>query len=434
MMKKLLVLLVIAATLLTACSGAAPTQAPAQPTQAAAEEVTIRWRTRPDNQEEQNVYQKISDAIDAKLPNIKLVYDPAPVQGYLDKLTTELSAGTAPDISWIPGASTADYASKGVLLDLMPLASKDSSFKLDAYYEAPMKELQHNGQLWGLPRDISTMVIYYNKDLFKAKNLPDPAEQAAKGEWTWDNFLKAAQAIANKDAGTYGFSFSDWWGLWGFFVYSGGGSLFNADRTACALDQPGSVAGLQFMSDLFNKYKVAPPPGAEGGVGETDFLAGKIGMFPNGRWMTPGIRQNAKFNWGVVEMPVGPGGKTTWLFWGPYVVSAKTKNPDAAWTVIKELTSADVQGQIAALGTNIPSNKADAAKQAFLNSKPPDDNTPFLNGADYAVAEIPLWTGTWGDIIDAVYQPNVDKLLNGQMTAEEVGKAVCEATNPLFKK
>lgn len=431
MMKKLLVLLVIAATLLTACGGAAqPTTAPAQP----AAEVTIRWRTRPDNQEEQNVYQKISDEIDAKLANVKLVYDPAPVQGYMDKLTTELSAGTAPDITWIPGASTADLASKGVLLDLMPLATKDSAFKLTDYYEAPMKELEHGGKLWGLPRDISTMVIYYNMDLFKAKGLPDPAEQAAKGEWNWDNFLKAAQAIRDEGAGTYGFSFSNWWGLWGYFAYGGGGSLFNADRTACGLDQPGSITGLQFMSDLFNKYKVAPPPGAEGGVGETDFLAGKVGMFPNGRWMTPGMRQNAKFNWGVVEMPQGPGGKTTWLFWGPYVVSAKTKNADAAWQVIKELTSPDVQAKVAALGSNIPSNKADSAKQAFLDSKPPADNSAFIKGADYAVAEIPLWTGNWGDIVDAIYQPNIDKLLNGKATAEQIAKDACAAANPLFKK
>ena len=94
-------------------------------------------------------------------------------------------------------------------------------------------------------------------------------------------------------------------------------------------------------------------------------------------------------------MPQGPGGKTTWLFWGPYVVSAKTKNADAAWQVIKELTSPDVQAKVAALGSNIPSNKADSAKQAFLDSKPPADNSAFIKGADYAVAEIPLWTGNW---------------------------------------
>ncbi len=69
------------------------------------------------------------------------------------------------------------------------------------------------------------------------------------------------------------------------------------------------------------------------------------------------------------------GKQSTWLFWGPYVMSAKTKYPEQAWTVLKALTSPEVQAQVAALGTNIPSNKAQAAVDAFMNSKPPDDNT-----------------------------------------------------------
>ena len=119
-------LLLVASMALAACGGGAT------PTQAPAEMVTIRWRTRPDNQAEQDVYQKISDDLSAKLAlqGIKLQYDPAPVTGYEDKLKAEFSAGTAPDIVWIPGASTADYASLGVImLDLMPLASADSCFQ-----------------------------------------------------------------------------------------------------------------------------------------------------------------------------------------------------------------------------------------------------------------------------------------------------------------
>lgn len=431
----IITLVLISAMVLSSCAPqpAAPAGEEQKP---AAEMVTIRWRTRPDNQAEQDVYQQISDDLSAQLESqgIKLQYDPAPVTGYMDKLTTEFSAGNAPDIVWIPGASTADYASKNLLLDLKPYADADQNFKITDYYDAPMAELQNAGHLWGLPRDISTMVMYYNKDLFKKYGVDDPADLAAKGEWNWENFRRVAMEITHTDEKIYGFSFSNWWGLWGWFVYSGGGSLFSADRTACAMTDPGSQLGVQFMADLFLTDKVAPAPGVEGGVGETEFLAGTIGMFPNGRWMTPGMRQNAKFDWGVVEMPEGPGGKKTWLFWGPYVISAKTQYPNQAWTVLKALTSPEVQAKVAALGTNIPSNKAQSAVDAFLNSKPPADNQPFVAGADYAVAEIPLFTGNWGDIVDAQYQPNIDKIFAAQMTVAEATQAMCDATNPLFKK
>jgi multiple sugar transport system substrate-binding protein len=425
-------------SMLAACGA---TEAPAKPTEAQPAEkpkevVTIRWRTRPDNQSEQDVYQAISDDLSKQLESqgIKLQYDPAPVTGYLDKLTTEFSAGNAPDIVWIPGASVADYATKNVLLDLMPEATKDTAFKLTDYYDAPMKELEQGGHLWGLPRDISTLVIYYNKDLFKAKGVDDPADLAKAGKWDWDNFLRVAQELTDPANKVYGFSMTNWWGPWGYFVYAAGGSLFTEDRKACGLDTPEAQAGLQFLQDIFQTHKIATLPGVEGGVGETEFIGGQAGMLPNGRWMTPAMRENAKFDWGVVEMPKGPGGNATWLFWGPYVVSAKTKYPDQAWTVLKALTSAEVQGKVAALGTNIPSNKAQAAVDAFLNSKPPADNNPFIAGAAYAMAEIPLFTGNWNDIVSGQYQPNIDNILYGKTTVEEATQAACEGADPLFKK
>ena len=433
--------IVVILSLLVACGGSTPepTKAPvAEPTQGETpkEVVTIRWRTRPDNQAEQDVYQAISDDLSKQLEaqGIKLQYDPAPVTGYLDKLTTEFSAGNAPDIVWIPGASVADYATKNVLLDLMPMAKADTNFKLTDYYDAPMKELEEGGHLWGLPRDISTLVLYYNKDLFASKGVDDPAELAAQGKWDWDNFLRVSQELTDPEAKVYGFSMTNWWGPWGYFIYAAGGSLFNADRTACGLDTPEAQAGLQFLQDIFQTYKIATLPGVEGGVGETEFIGGQAGMIPNGRWMTPAMRENAKFNWGVVEMPKGPGGNATWLFWGPYVVSAKTQYPDQAWTVLKALTSPEVQGKIAALGTNIPSNKAQAGVDAFLNSKPPDDNQPFIAGAAYAQAEIPLFTANWDAVVNGIYQPAIDEIMSGKATVADATKKACEDANPLFNK
>ncbi len=407
----------------------AAAQQPTAPSSAAKETATIRWRTRPDNQAEQEAYRTISDELSRKLEaqGIQLQYDPAPPQGYFDKLTTEYSTGSAPDIAWVDGANAADLAAKGFVLDLKPLASADPTFKPTDYYDAPIKELEQGGKLWGLPRDISTLVMYYNKDLFKAKGLEDPADLAANGQWNWDAFRKAAIALTDQSTKQYGFSMSNEWGPWGWFVMSGGGSLYSGDRTACNLTDPGSIKGLQFMADLFLKDKVGPPPGP---YNEADFHAGSVAMFPNGREMTAAMRQD-RFDWGVVEMPEGPVGKKTWLFWDPYLISATTQHPQEAWAVVKELTSPEVQARLAALGNSIPSNKA--ALDAFLNSRPPADNTPFVRSVDYAEPEMALFTANFG-VVNAAYQTAIDRILADRATPEEAASQACDAANPLFRK
>ena len=102
-----------AALILSACSSTAtettteePTETPTATEEAeVVETVSLRWRTRPDNQAETDLYASISDAITAKGIGLDLTYEPGNSEGspYQDKLKTELSAGTAPDVFWIPG-------------------------------------------------------------------------------------------------------------------------------------------------------------------------------------------------------------------------------------------------------------------------------------------------------------------------------------------
>lgn len=413
--------------------GAAATAAPAASGgQASANAVTIRWRTRPADAGEQKVYEELNQLANDKLAgkNIKASYDPGINDAnYFTKIQTELAAGNAPDIFWIGGANLADFVNTGQVLDLKPLIDKDSSFKLDDFYKQPIDVLSHDGKIYGLPRDISTLVTYYNEDLFKSAGIPTPKELNDQGKWNWDSLLESAKKLTDASKQQYGLGFSQWWGpAWGYFTNAAGSGMLNADRNACALNTPESVEGAKYVRQLFDQ-KLVPAGDANG---ENLFTAGNIGMFFNGRWFTPGLRQNAKFKWDVTEMPQGKV-KSTWLFWGPYLVNAKTANPDAAWEVLKVLTSAEATGKVAALGSNIPPRKDQAAVDAFLKSNPPVNNQAFIKGTDYAVAEAPLWAGNW-----ATFDTTVGKLW-GQMTAgqlapEDFGKQACDETAAAFKK
>ncbi|GAB4447888.1 MAG: sugar ABC transporter substrate-binding protein [Chloroflexi bacterium OHK40] len=424
---------------------AAPTEAPAAtaaPTEAAAapsgEEVALRWRTRPDNQAEIDVYQTISDDLDAQLDTISLTYEPGGSEGasYQDVLRTELAAGTAPDVFWIPGTDIADFATRGLILNLRELANADSEYSDDDFYPGPMFHLTFNPEtgntgeaLWGLPRDVSTFALYLNNDLIEQAGAPDPRELAANGEWNWDTFLEVAVAVNNLGGDVKGFGMNAWWANPGLFINSAGGGFFNEDRTACALDTDESVAGMEFASRIYNELGVAVPYGEDS---EPPFLAGNVGMFLNGRWATPGTRANAQFDWDVVEVPEGPGGARSWLFWGAYVVNANTEHPEEAWQLMRALTSAETQGKIAELGANIPSRVSDEAIQAFLTFTPPQNNQAFINNLqnDPAV-EGPLWAGSWPEF-DAATGALFTSVLNGDLSIDDYRATVCTDANQAF--
>ena len=268
---------------------AAPAEEAAAPAEEAAapagEEITLRWRTRPDNQAEIDVYNSISEELDQQLEGISLVYEPggAETSSYQDVLKTEIAAGTAPDVFWIPGTDVADFATRGLIMDLRQMADGTDGYSDDNFYPGPMFHLTFNpdtGQsgetLWGLPRDVSTFALYLNLDLINEAGAPDPRDLAKEGKWNWDSFVEVATKVRALGSDIYGYGANAWWGPYGTWLNAAGGGFFTEDRTACNLDSPESLAGLAFEQKLYTDFDVAVPYGEDS---EPPFLAGRVAMF-----------------------------------------------------------------------------------------------------------------------------------------------------------
>lgn len=423
---------------LSACAstnGGSSSSSSGSPSASATETVSLRRRTRPDNDAEAAVYKKIADEITAKNIGLKVEYQAGNSEGspYQDKLKTELAAGTAPDVFWIPGSDIADFAKAGLLLNFATQAQAQQLNPAD-FYAGPMDQLQVDpatGQkadsfLWGIPRDVSTFALYLNLDLIDKAGAENPIELAKNGQWTWAKFAEVAQKITKAGGtGVKGFGANSWWANYGYFINSAGGSFFKDNRTACNLDSTESVNGMKFFKGLYDSGAAVK----FGEDSEPPFKAGKVGMFMNGRWATPGSREIKDFNWDVAPLPTGaaPGGN--WQFWGAYVINAKTKNPDAAVKLVKELTSPEIENQIASLGANIPSRNDPALVQQFLTYTPPTNNQAFVDGIqNNAVAEGPLWQGNW-PAFDKASNDRINALMNGQITIDQYAKTVCPAVN-----
>jgi multiple sugar transport system substrate-binding protein len=425
---------------LSACSSTTsePTTESSGASEASAETVDLRWRTRPDNQSEADLYQTISDEINAKNIGLNLTYEPGTTESsqYQDKLKTELSAGTAPDVFWIPGTDVADFAKAGLLLNASEVSAA-AGFNAADFYAGPMDQLlvdpatgqKADGFVWGVPRDVSTFALYLNLDLIDQAGVDNPIDLASEGKWTWDAFQSTAKAISDLGGGVKGFGAGGWWANWGYWVNSAGGSFFNEDRTACNLDSDESVQGIEYYQKLYDAgYGVK-----FGEDAEPVYKAGKLGMFVNGRWATPGARGIKEFNWDVAPMPTGPAPGGDWQFWGAYVINADTKDPAAAWKLVAELTSLEVQDKVASLGANIPSRDSQDAIDKFLTYTPPQNNQAFVDGIqNNPVAEGPLWKGNWPEF-DSATGAVVTQYMNGEITTDEYKSTICKVAAPAFE-
>ena len=404
----------------------------------AQDDATLTWRTRPDNQAEIDVYTALGQSIDEAWDGVTLEYQAGGTEtaGYQDTLLAELAAGTAPDVFWIPGADLANFASRGVLLNLSELAAADSAFDAGVFYPQQVAELTYNpetdsneGALWGLPRDASAMALYYNQSLFDEAGIPNPQERLDAGEWTWEQFKEDAAAITELGDSIYGYGMNAWWGNWELFINAAGGSYFTEGRDACNLNTPEVENALTFMRSLYEDG-VAVPYGTDS---EPPFVAGQVGMFLNGRWATPNFLSQVEFDWNVAEVPAGPGGQSNFLFWGAYVVNANTANPEAAWQLLQQLTSIDAQQQVSALGANFPSRQGEEALAAVMENFPDLNNAAFTNAiANYAVAEAPLWKGDFGQINWNTVEPAITQVLSGELAPADFTANICGQIEQYF--
>jgi sn-glycerol 3-phosphate transport system substrate-binding protein len=166
---------------------------------------------------------------------------------------------------------------------------------------------QTGGKVWGVPFQRSTVVLYWNKELFKEAGL-DPNKPPAN----WSEMLAYAQKLTKRDASGN----TTQWGIqvpssgfpyWLFqgFTTQNGVELMNAAGDTTYYDKPEVIEALQFWVDLGRKHRVMPQGVVEWGTTPRDFFERKIAMM----WTTTGnltnVKNNAKFDFGVAMLPAG---------------------------------------------------------------------------------------------------------------------------------
>ncbi len=377
------------------------------------------------SESELKILQPLIKDFEQENPDIKVEFLHIP-NNYFQKLHLLVASNLAPDVVFLNNINGQMYAANDIFLDLKRFLNNDTLISHTDFFDNALKAFTYKDKLYAIPRDISSLVIYYNKDIFEKENIASPAEN-----WNIDEFLTTAKKLTkdfNNDGqiDRFGFGFEENPLFWLPFLWSNKGGIIDDELKHIIISKPESVKWIQFYADLRNKYHVAPTAGEAGSATMSQlFMQGKLAMHISGRWNVPRYRKDIKFNWDVAKFPKGTDGSIVDADASGWGISKQSKYPKKAWKLIRFLASQKSIEQFSSSGLIVPSREDVANSNIFL-----------------AKEQKPLSSKIFIDIIPQAkptpankrYQEIID-LVNDQLEAVWNGKiSAKEAINETFVK
>jgi len=440
----LLSCLLIAAIVISACSSnggagegavetpaaeSPATESPASespPEEQAPEPVELRvlwWGT----QDRHDLTMKAIELFEAKYPHITVVPEYSGFDGYWDKLSVQVSGGSAPDVIQMSYAYLSDYASRNALLEL-----SDAGIALDAIDEGTISSGKVGSSLYALPAGISALTYVYDPAML------EKAGVTIEGRMTWEQFAAMATQVS-QSLGSGAFGVPDDTAapnMLHYFMREKGYSLYKDGKIG--FPQEALTEYLTFWNDLRNA----------GGTSSAEITAsyfnGPLENYPIVQGKSPfalvssnqytSLMTLANRPLEMMMLPQTPGGKEAYyitpsMYWS---INAKTPHAKEAALLVDFLLNDVEAGKVLSTNRGVPvASQVREAVKAQLSEQ--DAKAVEFTDASAAIAQ-PI------DIIAPPGAAEAEKLLLtliqemqfGQKTPEQVAAEFIEKGNQLL--
>jgi multiple sugar transport system substrate-binding protein len=383
---------------------------------------------------ERQAYLELVAAFEEAHPevDVEITHIPSP-SDYRTRLSTEFAAGSPPDVTLMNYRRYGAFVANGLLEPVGPYLADSQLIQPEDFFPVTIDAFTWDGVITCIPQNISSLLVYYNQDMFDAANLPYPAD-----DWTWDDFVKTAVALTHDFDGDgridqYGLGVEPSLYRLAPFVWQNGGPIVNSEEfpTRLTITRPPAQAALQWFVDLRQVYGVVPDRVEEAAQdSESRFVAGTTAMFLNSRRGTPTYREIEGFVWDVAPLPRNRE-RAGVLHSDAYCLSSTTANKEAAWTFIEFANSFEGQTIVAGSGRTVPSLMAVAESEAFLDpTQLPARSRVWLDTAS-TIRLVPI-ISTWEEI-ESIASEEIERAFYGDISVEEAAGLIDTRTEEYFR-
>ena len=269
-------------------------------------------------------------------------------------ITAAIAAGNAPCLVFNGSPSAVSgWVRQGGLVPLNDFSDGVSAIEGRSGAAVAAEYKSSDGKYYQLPWKSNPVMIFYNKDMFKAAGL-DPDHPALA---TYNDVQAAEQKLVSSGGAQYAIApaptnefFQNWFDYYPLYIAESGGQPLVANGKATFDDAAGRAVA-DFWAGVYTA-KLAPKEKYNGDA----FADKKAAMAIVGPWAIASYQ--GKVNWGVVPVPTSAGMPADQIhtFADSKTVSVFTacKNRQTAWDFLKFATNQDNDGALLSMTGQMP--------------------------------------------------------------------------------
>lgn len=388
--------------------------------------IVITYQTMETLPKQRKALEELVQLFEKENPDIKVKVQTS--TSSFQKLKIQIAGGNAPDVFYFVTDRLPQLVYRNVLLSMDDFLAKEDKDILNQYFPQTLESCKVDGQLYCFPFHFSTDILFYNKNIFDAANVPYPTS-----DWTWADFKNTAAKLTKRNS----YGNVEIFGALSprplLLLQSMGGLCFDSQNKKSIINSADSAGGLEYLLSLY-EAQVVPKAGQlkemDNMDGITMFISGKAAMLAGRTYMLVEFSNIDDFDWDVALIPKGKI-RYSRLAVGGNCISATTKHPEAAFKFVK-FFSGQIGSDICGRTRNcVPAHKEIAHSDAFSYS-PPANHKILLDSLDDAVIEnygLSVWVEFKQKARDIF-----DQIVFGEKSIEE-GLALLETTgNNLLEK
>ena len=313
----------------------------------------------------EGIFGRYAEMFEADNPGIDI--NPVFTGSYTDTrntILTELGGGGAgPDVAVMLSIDLYSFAEEGHIIPaqgFIDAMDDGGAYAADFFPALMLNSADADGNIWSIPFQRSTPILYYNADLLAEAGYDGPPTNNAE-------LVEIAQALTTDDRDGLLVPVAGGFPIWMYqsFAIAYGHNIVGDDPTEVYFNTPEAVEAVEFVHSLGTDLGVGPAGGAAWGDTPVAFLAGQAAMIYHTTGNLTRILNGADFEVGVWYLPSGPAGDDGTGYGAPtgggnmYLFDDGSKSEaelEAAWKWVMFLSSAEIQSDWGATTGYIAAN------------------------------------------------------------------------------